>query len=96
MSTTSSDTAAETRDEVCAFLKVRFSGERRFVFVTPSYGTTRSKMHAAMIPTRTRAIAAAEAQLEHASEHGIEAVAVMQGGRRVFHRLATTAKETAR
>ncbi|MFC6706534.1 hypothetical protein [Flexivirga alba] len=94
--TSASQTVTETPDEVCAFLKVRFSGERRFVFVTPSFGTTRLKMHAAMIPTRTRAIAAADAQLEHASEYGIEAVAVMQGGRRVFHRLATTAKEAAR
>jgi hypothetical protein len=96
MSTTTPDTAAEARDDVCAFLKVRFSGQRGFVFVTPSYGTTRLKFHAAMIPTRARAIAAAEAQLEHASENGIEAVAVMQGGRRVFHRLATTANEATR
>ena len=95
MSTTP-DAATETPDEVCAFLKVRFAGERRFVFVTPSYGTTRLKFHAAMIPTRVRAIAAAEAQLAHAAENGIEAVAVMQGGRRVFHRLATAARETTR
>ncbi|PWJ23295.1 hypothetical protein ATK17_3788 [Branchiibius hedensis] len=93
---TKPDTDTEPRDEVCAFLKVRFAGERRFLFVTPSYGTTRLKFHAAMIPTRVRAIAAAEVQLAHAAENGIEAVAVMQGGRRVFHRLATTAKETAR
>lgn len=94
--TSASQSVTESRDEVCAFLKVRFSGQRRFVFVTPSYGTTHLKFHAAMIPTRARAIAAAEAQLKHASEHGIEAVAVMQGGRRVFHRLATTAKEATR
>ena len=95
MSTTANATT-ETRDEVCAFLKVRFAGERRFLFVTPSYGTTRLKFHAAMIPTRVRAIAAAEVQLAHAAENGIEAVAVMQGGRRVFHRLATPARETTR
>ena len=68
-------------------VKVRLAGEKRFRFIAPNGGTLRLAIHAEIAKSEADAIACAESILADERNTNVEAVAVVTGDRRVFHKL---------